>query len=282
MDPFTLFITTVCLPAVVALLVLALVTFALPAGRGLESLALLAAFVAAVVADEVPAVPPAQASDWLPWMAVAASALTIVEESARLPRWLRLVLRLLLVSGALFLSLNPPARNWSTTGSIVRMSAYSLATLAIWSFVERVPAQPRFWLLFATALLGAATFLFARTLTFGKYSAALAGGLFGLLAVAWWRPAAITSAAVTGVCSLVMPAMWLQVLWFGPDPPLPMLSLTLLFAAPLATPVAVGLGLRIRPVERFAPLTAWPTWVVATAAAVPAFILWLGRKDQGY
>lgn len=228
MDPVTIGLFGVLLPALAAGLVLAAgwrVWTRQPEGidgRWAGAPALALAFVVGTVGiSGLPVLPGGDQTptglDWLAWLALLAGLLLALQR--RLGRWggaLRGVLAILTIELVLR---NKITAAWSEGSEGIQWVLGLLALLFVdWLALERLARRPGasgplvLWLLAAT--LGGLSAL-SGSVTIGQLAGALAAGLGAAVVAAWWRPRVSLSGPGVGVATVVLFGLALNAHFFS-------------------------------------------------------------------
>ena len=210
-----------------------------------------------------PSFPPVDATEWLPYFALASVIPGIALANPRVPGGIGWVLRVATAGAVpwlLFRSLL--AHTWSGLEGAAWLAALGAALLALWVGLEPLarrpggPGVPLAWLV--TAAGGSVALFLTRSALLGQLGGVLAASIGTLTVASWLRPQRSLSGAVP-VVAVLLASLW---------------SVGLLYSE---MPASCALLLAI------APLTAWITrlprvrllggWraalVCAAAAAVP-------------
>ena len=193
MDPTTSFLLGAGLPPLavgLTLLVLARSPWRAGAG-GLASVVAVLATTGAVLGW--PSMPPVEASDWLPVVALVASGLTWLESRRPLPWWASLTARLVLSAGALRALLDATLTyTWSPVEGWVWLTGLTVLAGGLWFALPRLAGDvdSRATSGFAALWLACVALVLAGTgsLKLGQLAGGLGSGL-GLLALVTlgWR-----------------------------------------------------------------------------------------------
>ncbi len=245
------------LAAVVALLVSALggrgPTWgrrALPIGLGL-AYALGHAAVRGWLRRDWPPFPPLDATDWVPWLALGASLLGLLETVAPTPAWARWENRLLMTALTLWLVLGPLLGGaWEPREGYVRLAGLGLGMLAAWGVLDwQAERLGRATLLPLTLLAGgtAAGLLLSHSLVLAEFAAVLAASLAACWLVGLWSPGLTPARGGVAVVVVVLAGLLLAGHFYA-YPELPGPVAATLAAAPLALWVD-----RLGPARRLGP-----------------------------
>jgi len=276
-------------PAFVAALLLAPLLWG--GGRGslaaaLRVLALAGAFVAGqIVLFGVPPLPPPEAWQWLPWLALAGAAVAILGEvPAAVPAPLRGLLRLLTVAAAARLLVAPYLEwlGWEDGGALLRVGLLAVLWAGLWLAMDRLarrrpgPALPLAFTLAASAT--SILTLLAGGARLGQLGGVLATAAGVATAVSWLRPGLSWARGGMAVPVLLHGALVLLG-WLALAPDLPGVAALLLGLAPLLAWAgewrATGAeGRRMLPLLRRAALVAVPLLAAA-------WLVWLARDGGG-
>jgi hypothetical protein len=222
-----------------------------------------------IAAHERPPFPPLDAPDWLPWLALAAMGLGLLEVAWPGPAWSRWENRLLLTGGMLWLLLNSQFQaRWATNAEGVRwLVGLGAGVLAFWGVLEALAdrlggALPLPLLIQAGGT--AAVELLSGSLAQAEFAAVLAAALGLTWVASWFGPALSLSRGAVPVVAVALSGLILSGYFFAF---VPAASALLLAAAPLALYVD-----RIGPIRRLSPwkasLVRALTILVPVAAAV--------------
>ncbi|MDQ7007168.1 MAG: hypothetical protein Q9Q40_08040 [Acidobacteriota bacterium] len=226
--------------------------------------------------------PPVESVDWLPFFALLAGVVGLLE--AGLPRlgrgrWL---LRLVVVAGLLWTTLSPLVRYaWSALAAAGWMAALEIAVLLFWGAVEshvrrdEPLAAPLSFLLLSVGSSG--ILLLSNSAVLGQLAGVLAAVLGAWLLMAVLRPRRFPARGSGAVLTLVLAGLWMQGYFYAD---LPLSSLVLLALVP-ATAV-VGEALRRRGRSRLVALAgewALASLLVGLAAVGPLLASWRAVAD---
>ncbi len=294
MLPLDLLIFVVVVPASIAAVTVAVAGWAghrigaADAGRAAVAVALGAGAIAAQIGIAVPAFPPREVNDWLPWLVLAAMLLGLLESTHPSPAWARWENRLLLAILVLGVVLRPVlGPDWPATWRVVdgegglernlivvwanRITpshlqwilggGLILAVLVVWGNLEALAAGR------STAVLGppllvvaasiSAALLLSGCIVFGRIGGGLAAALGAVWVLSWWLPDRLLARGGSAVLVTAYAALLIDghVYSF-----LPLSSAFLLAAAPLMA----WLGFA-GPARRLAP---WQSSLLAAALAL--------------
>ncbi len=198
-------------------------------------------------------IPPIDAYDWIPWLALAAMILGGLDSVRPCPGWARWENRLLLTALTLWLLLRPLLEGtWSTQEAAQWMSGLGLLALAVWGVLDfqakrlgRKAVLPLIVWTSATALC----MQFCHITTLAQLGFVLVAGLAGFWIVSLWWPGLTLARGAVPVLLVVVNGLIL----FGR------------FYAYPELPVPTAIGLAIAPlslaVDSVPPLrNARPLW----------------------
>ncbi|HHN73919.1 MAG TPA: hypothetical protein ENK10_01695 [Acidobacteria bacterium] len=215
--------------------------------------------------------PPIETVDWLPFFALLAGGVGLIE--AGLPvgrgRWL---LRLVVVAGLLWTSLLPLVRYaWSALVAAGWMAALEIAVLLFWGAVEshvrrdEPLATPLSLLLLSVGSSG--ILLLSNSALLGQLAGALAAALAAWLLMGLLRPRKFPARGSGAAATLILAGLWLQGYFYAD---LPLSSLLLLALVPVTA--AAGEALRRRGRSRVMALSgelALASLLIALAGISP-------------
>jgi hypothetical protein len=267
MEPLTLVLYVVVVPALLAAVTAMVVGFAGRrlgiggAGQAAVALALGAGALAAQFAVAWPHFPPIEVTDRIPWLVGVAMLLGLLESTHPTPAWARWENRLLLVVLVLGLILEPVHRTeWPSRHVLAVEGALVLGMLYGWMNLERLAASR------STAVLGpailavgastAVALLLGHNLVLFRIAGGLTAALGAAWVLSWWLPDASLSRGGVTVLVATVAALLIEGHVYS-YPGFPLASAILLAVSPLAAwPAFVG------PARRLA------SWQSALLAAV--------------
>jgi hypothetical protein len=233
-------------------------------GRGWVALALGLAYIAGHCGLAWPAWPPLDVQDRLPFLALAATVLGLLESRWPGPAWTRWENRILATGMLLFFVMVPGmGENWGTKEGNLRLAAWGVSLLASSANLDALAARLSGARIVLPAMVvaagAAAALLVSGSAVLGQLAGVLAAALGACWVVSWWKPPLSLARGGTAVLIVVLGALVLEGNVFSQ---LPAASAMLLACAP----GAVWLG-RVGPLRRLAGAKA--TILAAALAAVP-------------
>jgi hypothetical protein len=215
-----------------------------------------------LTSGELPSIPPLNATDWLPWLALAAMVLGLLESLWPSPAWARWENRLLLVGATLWLLIGPLYQSlWEPAQwkGAVWVCGLGAGILVFWGLLEGLSGRRGRAMLLPLAVLAggtAAALVLSRFLVLGECGMGLAAALGAAWLVSrWWVELSPAGGGVP-VVGVLLAGLILGGFFYAE---LPASSAILLALAPLALLV-----------DRIGPVARWPGWAggLARLAAV--------------
>jgi hypothetical protein len=199
MSPWEITLFVVIVPALVAAVTVAAAGWAFRcvgvagSGPAAVALALGAGEIAAHGVNAMPAFPPVEVTDRIPWLVLAALLLGICESIRPSPGWARWENRMLLILLAMGLILGPVlGATWPSRSDLAWQGGLVVLLLVVWASLEVLAARR------STAVLGpsllvvaasaGASLLVSGSLVLGQLGLGLASTLAAVWVLSWWLP----------------------------------------------------------------------------------------------
>ncbi|MBI1923763.1 hypothetical protein HYR99_05885 [Candidatus Poribacteria bacterium] len=183
-----------------------------------------------------PPFPPVEATQWLVYLAIAASAVGLLEARWGRSTWVRWGVRLLLLGMTLWLLLRPMLKhNWGPGEAVAWLAGLGIALLLFWggldALVKRLSGVSLPLTLLIVAAGGSVVLGLSGSLLLGQLEGALAAALGVSLVVAWWRPAMSLARSALPVVTVLLAGLWMAGYFYAQ---VPAASALLLAVAPMA------------------------------------------------
>jgi hypothetical protein len=217
-----------------------------------------------LTSGELPPIPPLNATDWLPWLALVAMIVGLVEALWPSPAWARWENRLLLTVATLWLLIGPIYRSlWEPEQwkGAVWVCGLGAGILVFWGVLEGLSCRRGRGMLLPLAVLAggtAAALVLSRFLVLGECAIGLAGALGAAWLVSRWWVELSPSGGGVPVVALLLAGLILGGFFYAE---LPAPSALLLAVAPLALLV-----------DRLGPVARWPGWAAGLARFVAVLV----------
>ncbi len=183
-----------------------------------------------------PPLRPVDVTQWLPYVAVAAAGLGLVESLGMMNRWLRWGFRFSLSAAAVWLLLRPMFEyRWTVPQGALWLIVLAMAMFITWMSLDTLARQVRGACGPLTILIvaggGGIVLVVSKVASLGQLSGAVAAMAGASLVVTWWNGARSLAPGATAVVTILLGYLWLEGYLYGE---VPALSAVLLAAAPTA------------------------------------------------
>jgi hypothetical protein len=180
-----------------------------------------------------PAFPPIEAAHWLPYFAIAVTALAVFDTLLRPPGSIRAVVWFLCSAGILLLLLHSKFQyGWSLFAGVLWIAVLATALLLLTSFLDRTAQRDvSISLPLTLAIVAGGTglaLMLSGSMLLGQLAFVLTGAFGAIVIVGMLLPNAITGRAIAPVSATLLCVLWLSGYFFSELPPVS--GLLLLFS----------------------------------------------------
>jgi hypothetical protein len=188
-----------------------------------------------VVTAGWPALPPIEATQWLPYFGIGVAVLAIIDTLLRPPGSVRAVLWFLCSAGILLLLLNSKFQyGWSLFVGVLWIAGLATALLVLTGFLDRTAQRDAsISLPLILAIVAGGTglaLMLSGSMLLGQLAFVLAGAFGAVVIVGMLLPNAINGRGIAPVSATLLCGLWLSGYFFSELPPV---SALLLLVSPI-------------------------------------------------